>query len=144
MNWSNLFRRTSLFKRGDDTPIDEIGRKLYSFDIETIAPYDHYPLMAFLQADKLSDLSVKEIRIFLLLRDNTDPQGYTDAYIAEHLELSLATVDSCLGSLKWKGYSEQSNVVPLLGESGAARAWVVNRANGWADADTLFWEFARF
>jgi len=143
MSWMNPFRHTRLFTRGTAATIDEIGRDLYMFDIEIIAPYDHDALIAFLKADKLSDLSSEEIRIFLLLRDNMDPHGYTDSYIAEHLAMTLPTVRSCLGSLRWKGYAEQSNVVPILGEAGAALAWVVDRANEWTDPDLLFSEFAR-
>ena len=117
-------------------------RTLRSFDGYAIAPYDHKGLVAFLHAEKLTDLTPDEIRVFLLLRENPEPQGYAESYIADHLGMPLLLVRSCLGRLRWMGYAEQSNRIPLLDSNPEAPGWVVDGSNMWADADMLFWEFA--
>lgn len=118
-------------------------RPLRTFDIETIAPYDHKGVVAFLHADKLSDLTSDEIRIFLLLRDNPDPRGYTTRYIARWLDMSPRLARSCLSALDRKGYALASGVIRYNERGRSIKAWVCNREHWYADEDMLYWEFGR-
>lgn len=131
----NLF--TSIFqtfRRADEANrswTKEIGRKLRTFDIETIAPYDHAGLVGFLKADKLSDLSPNQIRIFLMLRDNPDPRGYSVHEIAEQLELSRKATRACLRVLKQKGYATLSLSLAMTGPcSGGGRGCTIRTTCG--------------
>ena len=119
------------------------GRELRSFDIETIAPYDHAGLVAFLSADKLSELTPTQIKIFLLLRDTNDPSGLTAMYIAEWLKLPARSVCACLRVLDAKGYASRIEAKHRNTHGAYVATWICNRGHWAADEEFLFWEFER-
>lgn len=136
-HWTKARRK----QRQVDEEMREFGRRLRSFDIEAIAPYDHKGLVAFLKADKLSDLTTAQVRVFLLLRDTPDPKGLTTSYISSWLEMSPNTVRFCLAALKARGYATHSNVERRDERGRPVVAWVYDRSHWFADEDFLYWEF---
>ena len=108
-----------------------------------VAPCDHKGLVAFLKADKLTELTSAQIRVFLVLRDNPKPEGFTAAYIAEWLDMAQNTVRSCLSVLKREGYALHSLVERRDDRGQPITAWVYDPTHMWADDEELFSEFAR-
>lgn len=117
------------------------ARKLRTFDVEAVAPYDHKGLVAFLRADKLQNLNSAQIRIFLLLRDTVAPEGLRTAYISEHLEMSRRSVSSCLSVLKRLGYARHSSAEGHDGRTRIVVGWVYDPSHWFSDEEFLFWEF---
>ncbi|MCB2051354.1 MAG: hypothetical protein KDE63_07980 [Novosphingobium sp.] len=128
---------------GSDAQLVKLGRKLRTFDIETVAPYDNKGVVAFLKADKMSKLSSAQIRVFLMLRDNPEPEGFTARHIAEWLEMTPNSVRSCLSVLKREGYALHSKVEQRDSRGQKVIAWVYDPGCPWADDDLLYWEFGK-
>ena len=136
-------RRPAINHLSDQEAWSGPGRKLRSFDIETIAPYDHAGLAAFLGADKLSELTPTQIKIFLLLRDTNDPSGLTAMYIAEWLKLPRRSIYAGLHVLTAKGYASHREAKVHNAHGANVASWICNRINWAADEEFLFWEFER-
>ena len=118
-----------------------IGRKLRTFDVGGIPPYEYPGVVQFLKAAKLTDLTADEIRAFLLLRDNPDPRGCTRDDVAWTLDASPRKATVWLEELQRKGYVRHSSVQRADDRGEPIVAWVVDGANGWSNPDVLFWEF---
>ena len=120
----------------------DLGRKLRAFDVEVAAPYDNRGVVAFLKAEKLTELTLAQIRVFLLLRDTPELEGLSAGEIADHLDMAPNSVRSCLSALKRHGHARHS-AVQQRDERGHKRvAWVYDPDSLWADEDQLYWEFA--
>ncbi|WP_338466232.1 hypothetical protein RXV95_11730 [Novosphingobium sp. ZN18A2] len=81
-------------------------RQLYTFDWDVIAPYDKDGVVAFVQKEKLENLTTSQVKIFLLVVDGVDDELLTDAFIAEHLDMPLKSVRRHLRVLHKLGYTK--------------------------------------
>lgn len=125
----------------DDGFAHPLGRKLRSFDVGGISPYEYPGVVEFLKEAKLVDLTADEIRAFLLLRDNPDPRGYTRDSVAGMLDISARKASTCLDQLRRKRYVLHSTVERPDELVDLNVGWVVDRTNPWTDPEVLFWEF---
>jgi len=94
------------------------------------------PVVAFVQKEKLENLTTSQVKIFLLVVDGVDDELLTDKFIAEHLDMPLKSVRRHLRVLHKLGYTK-------LGEAakGKSVAWVRDPACCWGPYE-LYWEFA--
>lgn len=129
-------------RRSPTNPIEiAIGRKMRSFDIEMIAPFDHKALVAFLKADKLSELTTEQIRVFLMLRDTVASEGLSAAELAAELDITPAVAQFSITALNSKGYVRRSSVKRYDALGQQIIAWVYDGDHWAADDDMLYWEF---
>lgn len=130
-------------RRVDINWMEEFGRNARTFDVEAIAPYDHKGLVAFLKAEKLNELSARQIRVYLMLRDNPKLEGYTASHIAVRLELGSNTVRSCLSVLKREGYAMHSPMDQRDDRGRKIVTWIYDPDHCWSNDGDLFWEFGK-
>lgn len=117
------------------------NRKLRTFDVEAIAPYDNKGLVAFMAADKLAELTPQQVRVFMLLRDTAEAEGLTKTFVAERLDIPNRSACDSLRVLKRLGYARHSDVDQYDANSRKVTAWVYDPTHWFSDEDFLYWEF---